>query len=539
METVPMLKPLQLFNAEQCEGLPAEVAASPEQPPTVDEDGILSPDVMNRVIRMFNATGVKHRMLPQNRAYYRPLTDEIVMPVAEQFFTEADCWSTLLHELVHSTGHAKRLNREGITSSSRKFGDRLTASLRITDVARKLNTRHWPLARLALSGLNMFLCSADTEPGLIHLPSEDDRHGLDAGKILGAIQILWYEMSRTDSTFPVTHDTYLKLFQLSHPDLSTRWDTILFDEAQDANPVTSAFVLNQPCRVILVGDRYQQIYRFRGADNALNAPQLAQADKLWLTASFRFGPEVARMANILLDRAGEDKQVTGNGGEDSVVTRIPEGTEHIAVLSRTVSGVIGSALTASLMEKKVFWVGGIEGYKTEELEDLYWFSADMPEKMQSPRFSRDYRDFDEYCSIAKATQDVEMNQAIRLLDDFFPLPQKLAIMRRQVVTHEKEAQVTVSTAHRSKGLEWPVVMLSEDFTDITDPLLSQDERQDETNLLYVAVTRARRTLVLNELMRWLSDEGGKNRETTYETVPSGNGESADSHEETGKTSENE
>lgn len=52
-------------------------------------------------------------------------------------------------------------------------------------------------------------------------------------------------------------------------------------------------------------------------------------------------------------------------------------------------------------------------------------------------------------------------------------------------------------------------MLSEDFTDITDPLLSEDERQDETNLLYVAVTRARRTLVLNELMRWLSDEVGK------------------------------
>lgn len=28
-----------------------------------------------------------------------------------------------MHELVHSTGHAKRLNREGITSSSRQFGD--------------------------------------------------------------------------------------------------------------------------------------------------------------------------------------------------------------------------------------------------------------------------------------------------------------------------------------------------------------------------------------------------------------------------------
>ena len=416
------------------------------------------------------------------------------------------------------------------------FSDRLTASLRITDVARKLNTRHWPLARLALSGLNMFLCSADPEPGLIHLPAEDDRHGLDAGKILGAIQILWYEMSRTDSVFPVTHDTYLKLFQLSHPDLSKRWDTILFDEAQDANPVTSAFVLNQPCRVILVGDRYQQIYRFRGADNALSAPQLAQADRLWLTASFRFGPEVARVANILLERAGEGKRVTGNGGPDAVVSSLPAGAGHVAVLSRTVSGVIGSALTASLMEKKVFWVGGIEGYKTEELEDLYWFSADMPEKMQSPRLSRDYRDFDEYCSIAKATQDVEMNQAVRLLDDFFPLPQKLAIMRRQVVTHEKDAQVTVSTAHRSKGLEWPIVMLSEDFTDITDPLLSQEERQDETNLLYVAVTRARKTLVLNELMRWLSEAGEDDDENVSGAGEGDDENDADMPGDTGETS---
>ena len=114
------------------------------------------------------------------------------------------------------------------------------------------------------------------------------------------------------------------------------------------------------------------------------------------------------------------------------------------------SGVIGSALTASLMEK-VFWVGGIEGYKTEELEDLYWFSADMPVKMQSPRLSRDYRDFDEYCSIAKATQDVEMNRAIRLLDDFFPLPQKLAIMRRQVVTHEKTLRSRFQPHTAAKG----------------------------------------------------------------------------------------
>lgn len=113
--------------------------------------------------------------------------------------------------------------------------------------------------------------------------------------------------------FPVTHDTYLKLYQLSKPNLSSRYTTLLFDEAQDANPVISAIVLNQTCRVVLVGDTHQQIYRFRGADNAMQAPQLEKSDRLWLTHSFRFGPEVAGVANRLLALKGETHQITGRG----------------------------------------------------------------------------------------------------------------------------------------------------------------------------------------------------------------------------------
>lgn len=85
-------------------------------------------------------------------------------------------------------------------------------------------------------------------------------------------------------------------------------------------------------------------------------------------------------------------------------------------------------------------------------------------------------------------------------------------MREHEVTDENAAQVTVSTAHRSKGLEWPVVVLNEDFADITDPLLPDDERTDETNLLYVAVTRARKTLVINALLQALLDEGNTGNE---------------------------
>lgn len=453
------------------------------------------------VVRAFAGTGKTSTLVrfalanPNSRmlylAYNRAVRDE-----AEQKFPfNVECKTS--HQLAWP-------------NFGRHYQQRLTGNLRITDVARQLNTRHWPLARVATITLNAFLGSADTQFGTQHLPDENVRSGLSSEKILAAAQLLWRESARQDGVFPVTHDVYLKLYQLSEPDLAKRWQTVLFDEGQDANPVTQALVLSQRCNVVMVGDRHQQIYRFRGAENALDAEQLAEAQQLCLTHSFRFGPGVARVANMLLKRQGETLPLVGNGGEDNVVTSLPEQDKstHIAVLSRTVAGVIGRALEASLAGKKVYWVGGIAGYKTEELEDLYWFSADMPERMQSPLLAREYRNFEEFESVARATKDAEMNQGLRLLDQYFPLPQKLQVMREHAVTDKSQAQVTVSTAHRSKGLEWPVVMLNDDFADITDPLMVDSERTDETNLLYVAVTRAQQTLVLNDLLQVLMDGEG-------------------------------
>lgn len=92
-----------------------------------------------------------------------------------------------------------------------------------------------------------------------------------------------------------------------------------FDEAQDANPVTSSIVLQQNCKVITVGDRHQQIYRFRGANNALDSKELMNADQLYLTHSFRFGPNVSLVANALLELKGETRPVVGRGPADQVL----------------------------------------------------------------------------------------------------------------------------------------------------------------------------------------------------------------------------
>lgn len=54
----------------------------------------------------------------QQRAYYSPKMDYVNMPTRESFTNSGTYYSTLFHELVHSTGHAKRLSRDGIINWS-------------------------------------------------------------------------------------------------------------------------------------------------------------------------------------------------------------------------------------------------------------------------------------------------------------------------------------------------------------------------------------------------------------------------------------
>lgn len=48
------------------------------------------------------------------RAYYLPVRDEIHMPPKDSFISNEEIYSTLFHEMIHSTGHPKRLNRFSI-----------------------------------------------------------------------------------------------------------------------------------------------------------------------------------------------------------------------------------------------------------------------------------------------------------------------------------------------------------------------------------------------------------------------------------------
>jgi len=112
---VPLMRYYTVFNVEQCEGLESKIP--------VEETIIFDPiEKCEKVVASYPDKPPIEQS--GQKACYRPLTDEIFMPVPESFDSSEHYYGTLFHELVHSTGHEKRLGREGVKDHS-SFGDHL------------------------------------------------------------------------------------------------------------------------------------------------------------------------------------------------------------------------------------------------------------------------------------------------------------------------------------------------------------------------------------------------------------------------------
>lgn len=113
-ERHPFLKYYTVFNVQQCDRI--------EYPSLTREPQPFSPITRceNVVASMPRGPPIHHG---GGRACYQPSTDEVHMPNRERFDSSEEYYSTLFHELVHSTGHPSRLRRSGITETI-VFGSR-------------------------------------------------------------------------------------------------------------------------------------------------------------------------------------------------------------------------------------------------------------------------------------------------------------------------------------------------------------------------------------------------------------------------------
>ncbi|WP_102818531.1 UvrD-helicase domain-containing protein, partial [Pseudomonas syringae] len=284
-----------------------------------------------------------------------------------------------------------------------QYKHKQAGNLRLTDIARTINTQDWELAKDIVSTLNAFMASKDLELQEGHFVRFQNHRTLTSvqqqymSKALNLTRDVWEKMVNIqDRSVSMTHDGYLKLYQMSQPDLSQRFGAILLDEGQDVNPVIANLVQIQKITQVTVGDRHQQLYRFRGAVDALNSPSMRDAEKHFLTQSFRFGPAVAYVANVILSFKGETIPLQGLGQPTLVKRALPDDLPHRTYLHRTVSGVIENALRLVNQNHRMQWIGGIDSYSLRDLEDLFYFSRAMNDQVQQRKLLTDYADYDQY-----------------------------------------------------------------------------------------------------------------------------------------------
>jgi hypothetical protein len=328
---------------------------------------------------------------------------------------------------------------------------------------------------------------------------------------LAAASRLWARMIDPQDRLPMLHDGYLKLFQLSRPQLG--YGVVLLDEAQDANPVTLAILRGQPSRRVYVGDPHQQIYQFRYAINGMADAGLS--DELCLSESFRYGPELAAAANRLLALKGETRLVRGGRRGAPSTTK--------AFIARGNVAVYRHGVELAARGERAHWVGGLQGYRLEQLLDVWRLRYGHRNEIRDP-FLAGFEGYEALTAYAESQDQRDLKAWLGLLERHercLEVPFEIERVQALALDQPAAGVTSLCTAHKSKGLEFGVVTLADDFPSAEtlphppkpaggeDPegftysrsraprLWAGDEflgavvlAEEELNLRYVAVTRA-------------------------------------------------
>ncbi|WP_234265098.1 UvrD-helicase domain-containing protein [Hydrogenophaga sp. NFH-34] len=404
---------------------------------------------------------------------------------------------------VARTGHALAFRVYG-SRYRRKLGD-----IRARDLVDLGVVDLYPEAQLIISAIKHYCINAEEQfpdAGAMYIsPSISEAR---ARELMRLAEEVWKKMRDVTSPFKMPHDGYFKLYQLSRPRLPG--DYLMVDEFQDTNPVTLDIIGRQPQPIIVVGDPYQSIYAFRGAVNAMNV--FDATSHFHLSQSFRFGQSIANIANdILFAHFGETKKLVGSGVNTAVFNPGHKTSGQHAVLSRTNAALFEHAVQAHLQGLSIAYVGGVNSYQFERLLDVQNLAAGLHNSIRDP-FIRGFTSLQQMEDYAEETEEHDLLRLLKTAaaygDQLFELVPEI-IAKGRTFGDERTAEgkklgllppaLVLSTAHRSKGATLEHVTLADDFPDLLcgdDP--NYKINAQEVHLMYVALTRARQSLTINQ-----------------------------------------
>lgn len=309
----------------------------------------------------------------------------------------------------------------------------------------------------------------------------------------------------------ITHDFYLKKFQLSQPVL--HYDYILFDEGQDASAAMLDVFMRQNAIKVIVGDTHQQIYSWRFAVNSLEKTDFKTYH---LSASFRFDESIAELAMQVLKlkehiETYSPLSISGKGTTTTVKTK--------AILARTNLGLLLRAIeyvTEHKRIKHIYFEGNIHSYTyADDGSSLYDVLNLYNGKhyLIKDRLIKSMEGIDDLEDYIEKTEDMQLSMMLEIVKEYGnEIPKILENIKARHVTNEdkEKAAIIFSTVHRCKGMEYDSVELVNDFINEERLIKIKEEQKakginlnklnEEINLLYVAITRTKNILEIPEAL---------------------------------------
>ena len=295
-----------------------------------------------------------------------------------------------------------------------------------------------------------------------------------------------------DSPHYLTYNHLMKYWSLT-PGITIpdNFKNIVIDEAQDISGAFYRVMKNHSDRnLIVVGDRYQELFKWRGAINSMDK---FDKDSYPLEESYRFGTAIAEGSNKILSRHSIPPKHSLIG-QKSIDSRIifyndSEKLPHCsgAILTRTRSCVISIADTEIKNGNSVH-------IKTEFgplkyiLKNILHFSHKEFDKVNHPYLVR----CPSFSSIGDElinNPDADIYFGLKLYEKYKDNVINVIENLEKNNIPEKDALKIISTTHSIKGQEWDNVIISPDYAYIFEK--ENIDMDSELSVLYVALTRAR------------------------------------------------
>ena len=109
----PLFRFYYVWNIDQTEGIDFKL---PDLDALVETNRQLQVNELQAVVNRMSRDGIQISHSCPDTPCYLPREDRVVIPTISEFRTPENYYKTMFHELVHGTGHPKRLNREAIAA---------------------------------------------------------------------------------------------------------------------------------------------------------------------------------------------------------------------------------------------------------------------------------------------------------------------------------------------------------------------------------------------------------------------------------------